>query len=108
MDYGFTHEGKVYTPNGSAVSVDATAARNAAIEAAELTAWSTCPDGTVGYATLASDRIDGPLKLGCHKPAPRIGEPVTVTTWLGTTIATGHVTGLSRGFHRARGLCISA
>ena len=50
MDYGFTHEGKVYTPDGAAgITPEASADRNAAIEAAELRAWAEKPDRIVAY-----------------------------------------------------------
>ena len=74
MDYGFTHEGRVFTPNGSTVSLAENEARNKALEAAELEQWATCPHDFAAYVT--NDR--------------------RVTTWLGTQI--GRVVALTT-FH---------
>ena len=66
MDYGFKHDGKVYTPNATpGIAPDACQARNREIEAQELAAWAEQPDRFVGYYNE---------KRG------------TVTTWLGTAI----------------------
>jgi hypothetical protein len=65
-DYGFVHEGKVFTPDGTPhVNPTDSDARNRAIERAELEVWDGGPDSFVAY-------YDD--KRG------------TITTWLGTHI----------------------
>jgi len=63
-DYGYVLEGRVFTPNQTAVSLAECEARNKALEAAELEQWATCPDDFAAY--VSNDR--------------------RVTTWLGTQI----------------------
>lgn len=49
-DYGFEHNGRVFTPNGTVdISPAANDARNRAIEAAELAHWQTKPDRMLAY-----------------------------------------------------------
>ena len=49
-DYGFEHHGKVYTPNATpGIDPADNAARNAAIQAAELARWDTKPDRQLAY-----------------------------------------------------------
>lgn len=48
-DYGFEHDGVVFTPNGTVVAAAANAARNAAIERTELEAWDVQPERFAGY-----------------------------------------------------------
>lgn len=68
MDYGFEHNGAVYT-SGKTPNIAAAenAPRNASIEAAELAAWARRPDHFYCYVT----------------PGSR-----DVMTWLGTRIGT--------------------
>lgn len=50
MDYGFTHDGRVFTPNGTrGISPDENEARNVALEQAELLRWATKPDRFCAY-----------------------------------------------------------
>lgn len=68
MDYGFSLEGKVYTPNGTeGIKVSESDARNKAIEAAEFARWAERPDRMLAY----------------YNEKTR-----TVTTWLGSTLGT--------------------
>lgn len=68
MDYGFTHDGKVFTPNGTTgVSVVENDGRNAAIEANELARWAEQPATAIGY----------------YDETKR-----TVSTWRGATLGT--------------------
>lgn len=85
-DYGFVHEGRVYTPNGTAgIDPAASDARNRAMEADELAAWAGQPDHFVGY-------YDFPAMTSPDRPSPwRQGfEPrlagSRVTTWLGSEL----------------------
>jgi hypothetical protein len=66
MDYGFTHDGQVFTPNGTSVDVAANDARNAEIEHMELARWDHQPARHLAYYT----------------------EHGTVTTWRGTVLGT--------------------
>lgn len=86
-DYGFSHGGKVYTPNRTAgIPVQQNADRNAAIERAELTRWAAQPDDALGYYTIAPAVMAQYARAG--HPTPAILDPThgTVTTWLGTVI----------------------
>lgn len=67
MDYGFAHEGKIYTPDQSSVDAADNEARNRALDLAELQAWSKCPEQWHCYVT---------------------GGSRDVTTWLGSKIGT--------------------
>lgn len=62
-DYGFKHNGKVFTPNGSTVSLVENEARNAALEKTELDEWKTQPQNACAYV------------VGWE-----------IRTWLGTTL----------------------
>lgn len=86
MDYGFTHEGRVFTPNGTTgISPAENDARNRALTAAELEHWRTNPDRMRAYYKF-------PLGL---RPAIRYrGEcypyltDASVTTWTGEHLGT--------------------
>ena len=68
MDYGFTHDDTVYTPNRTVgIAPAESTARNTAIEAAELTTWAGRPDRVLAYYD---------------------GEKGIVTTWPGTVLGT--------------------
>jgi hypothetical protein len=72
-DYGFVHEGKVYTPHHTAGLTPAVNAdRNAAIERDELERWQSQPADVLAY-----------YDLGEHGTTRG-----RVSTWLGTTIGT--------------------
>ena len=56
-DYGFEHNGQVYTPNGTTgVSVAENEQRNRAIEQAELADWRMRPSHVLAYYTFPADR----------------------------------------------------
>ncbi len=91
-DYRFTHDGRVFTPHGTYVSIDendprnksieeqqAIDAHNKSIETAELAQWMTQPDQFSAYVT--------------DKPY--------VSTWLGTNL--GLITSRSRYRHNFGG-----
>ena len=94
-DYGFVHNGEVYTPNGtSTLQPEQNADRNAAIEAAELDAWLACPDVAVVYYNFPQDtdgrharasffpQLTGQTSDGNGGTACQ----AIVTTWLGTKL----------------------
>lgn len=64
MDYGFTHAGRVFTPNGSTVEPGENDARNTAIQAAELAAWSAKPADFLGYVVRGEFQTWLGQKLG--------------------------------------------
>ncbi len=66
MDYAFTHENKVYTPNLTKLDAAEAQAHNRALTEAELAHWRNAPDRHYGYVT------DSPL----------------ITTWTGETLGT--------------------
>ncbi len=80
MNYGFTHRGKVYTPNGTTgISAEDNLERNEAIEQAMLAAWREQPDRMLAY-----------YHLGVN-PTFTKGD---VTSWLGSylgEITSAHV-----------------
>lgn len=86
-DYGFVHDGRVFTPNATpgldASTVDA---RNQAIEAAELARWETVPDRQVAYYKLGEGVTPTWAGLGIKRTGPTIATDCTVTTWRGTQI----------------------
>ncbi len=65
MDYGFKHEGKVFTPNKT--HVEDVEAHNAALEKQELEAWRLVPEQFAVYVNEANR---------------------TVTTWRGVLLGT--------------------
>lgn len=70
MDYGFEHEGRVFTPNGTAdVSPADNEARNKAIEQAELARWQTQPEHMLAYYTFPAEQL--PL-FGRTRHIPRV------------------------------------
>lgn len=88
-DYGFTHGGKVFTPNGSDVAASDVEDRNKAIERAELDAWKDQPIAAIGYYsfpnvdTHPASRPAMQSYRGSFYP-DTLG--ATVTTWLGTIL----------------------
>lgn len=84
-DYGFAHEGRIYTPNGTPdVPVAENDARNAAIEAAELAYWRTAPARMVAYYKFADDCRASSLAF--H--TARTLSDCTVATWRGVKLGT--------------------
>lgn len=82
-DYGFIHNGTVYTPNGTPnVDPAQNTARNQAVEQGELSEWETQPARFFAYYNARS-----------------------VTTWLGTVL--GHITGSRIYRHNLGGRFIS-
>ncbi len=68
MDYGFTHNGAVFTPNGTqGIPAADSDARNREIERTELEAFAAQPERVLAYYDIGKG---------------------TVTTWLGTQIGT--------------------
>jgi hypothetical protein len=97
MDYGFTHQGKTFTPNGTqGITPAENDDRNKTIERAELARWQTAPDTFVAYYTFPQGtdaRVNrfAELKqrnyeLWCAGET-RAGD-ASCTTWLGTKIGT--------------------
>jgi hypothetical protein len=97
--YIFESHGKQFTPDG-AVTVDSTEAHNKAIESQELAIWSQAPDSWHGYVTHPDYDMNRTSQSRDHlyTAYPR----VIVSTWIGTQIGVGRVTGVSRGFNGAR------
>ncbi len=68
MDYGFSHAGRVFTPNETTgITPEENTGRNAVIERAELDHWKTQPDVMLAYYDISK---------------------VKVTTWPGTMLGT--------------------
>lgn len=91
-DYGFIHEGKVFTPNGTADVVPSdNDERNKAIERAELEAWQARPERFVAYYHFPTDshttRSQGVWRGEPTGFTPRL-DGAHVTTWLGTRLGT--------------------
>lgn len=92
MDYGFAHDGKVFTPNGSTVSPTENDARNAAIEAAELERWKAQPETMLAYYHFQDEqRTSRPYRrpyLESFYP-PLNGAHVAVWrgAWIGTIVS---------------------
>lgn len=92
-DYGFTHEGKVYTPNATPdVPLADNDARNRAIQAAELEYWKAQPDRMVGYFNFPAEN-NRPNKVYRETFYPLL-TGAKVSTWLGAdlgSITAAHV-----------------
>lgn len=95
MDYGFTHEGKVFTPNRTPVSPAENKARNKAIEAAELADWANRPDVFMAYYKFPAEKGGKQYRQDFYPLLGNYGAGwATVSTWLGTelgTITSAHV-----------------
>ena len=105
MDYGFTHAGKVYTPNGT-TGITANDQRNDQLEAAELARWADQPDQQVAYysiPTLAGNWGTAIRTVGAFHPHDL--RNATVSTWLGTTL--GHITSAHVYRHNFGGRMVS-
>lgn len=85
-DYGFIHDGHVFTPNGTTVATADNATRNARLEAAELRAWNEQPETFVAYYHIPKpDAHLLPIREYRADFRPDISR-ACVTTWRGTTI----------------------
>lgn len=88
-DYAFVHEGRVFTPNQTRVKAEDAEAHNAAIEAAELAAWTGKPDRMLGYYSFpAEDARTGKTWRARFEPllGDRRGDPSQwgrITMWRG-------------------------
>jgi hypothetical protein len=104
MDYGFAHEGKVFTPNGTVgVPVQDNDARNREQEKAEIEWLKTAPEKLFLY--VREPKRDKYERLGNG----HWGEPeyrYAITTWLGTVVssacAVGDRANVGFGFHTYR------
>lgn len=65
MNYGFVHQGRVYTPDGSTVNLADNDLRNALLNQQELAIWKARPQTVIAYYT-----------------------DTTVTTWMGDVLGT--------------------
>lgn len=66
-DYGFEHNGSIFTPNGTAVAAEDNTDRNAAIEQWELAEWRMRPRAMMAYFHFPAD--------GAHTFGPTPGFP---------------------------------
>lgn len=84
-DYGFVHDGRVFTPNATpGLDASTVAERNQAIEAEELARWQTGPDRQVAYFTFPAETGGGQYRPSFR---PQLADAY-VTTWPGTRIGT--------------------
>jgi hypothetical protein len=104
MSYAFTFSnGRTFTPNGETAIGDVEA-HNRALEARELEAWQAGAPIAIGYYT-----IDEPANGSREWSAWRsrvIGRAIQITTWLGTPIASGRVTGAYTNNFGGRLICL--
>ena len=83
MDYGFPHDGRVFTPNGTpGITPAENDDRNRAIELAELEHWKTSPDRFLAYFDFPQEPRGGVRLTGFYP----VRTDAIVTTWPGTTI----------------------
>jgi hypothetical protein len=89
-DYGFVHDGKVFTPNGTTnVSVTDSDTRNKAMEQGELAEWQTAPDRFLAYYRFPTDSHTKRYQASWRaEPSPFAPDSrgAIVTTWLGTKL----------------------
>lgn len=88
MDYGFAHDGKVYTPNGTqGIGTAENETRNKALETRELERIATAPERITAYYDFPEDREmrGGTQYASTFRPSLRDAH---VTTWMGTRIGT--------------------
>lgn len=81
MDYGFEYKGRVYTPDGTAVTPTQNASRNAALEQRELADWDMRPRTAIGYFRFPASSATVYREMFY----PRIAG-ARVTTWLGAPL----------------------
>lgn len=82
-DYGFVHDGRVFTPNATpGLDASTVTERNQAIEATELARWETVPDRQVAYFNFPAETGGG-----LYRPTfrPQLAD-AHVTTWSGMRI----------------------
>lgn len=85
MDYGFVHQDRTFTPNGTVgITPAENAARNQAIEQAELARWAGRPDRVVAYYSFPKNPCPAPGSQS-RQFWPGLIDAV-VTTWPGTVI----------------------
>lgn len=83
MDYGFEHDGKVFTPNGTSVKPAENAQRNSAIRDAELKRWAAKPDRWAVYIVANPEWKDNQQGFnGAFYPTRYIA-----TNWQGDVLA---------------------
>jgi len=85
-DYGYVHNGTVFTPDQTVVTVEQNDERNAAIEQAELAEWRMRPRHTLAYYHFPADQAAGPRPYRALF-FPRL-TGARVTTWLGSVLGT--------------------
>ena len=113
-NYIFESHGRQYTPDG-AVSVSDTDRHNREIEARELAQWQTQPDRFIAYvshpaADVAWREVCADTEHNRPERRSMAGQdlilrsyPATrVTTWLGTFLGAGRITGVYRNNFGAR------
>lgn len=105
MDYGFTHDGTVYTPNGTTVAAEENGARNAAIEAAEVRTWAECPDAFMAYYEFPNHPTGTYRGEKSRLPFYPSNTGAHVSTWLGTRI--GRITSAKVTRHNFGGRMVS-
>jgi hypothetical protein len=93
MDYGFVHEGRTFTPNGTpAIDPSSNDTRNAQIERAELERWAARPDRMLAYFQFPAETGGGLYRRSflphLHSNCGVVGTAnvAVVTTWPGTII----------------------
>ena len=86
--YIFSVSGRTFAPEGEVTTPVDVDAHNRAVEARELAIWHAQPDTFVGYYTIRADE-----RTINRFEYLRSGRPVTVSTWLGTRLGHGLVTG---------------
>jgi hypothetical protein len=96
-DYGYVHDGKVYTPNGTPdISTEKNERRNAELEAAELRAWAEQPDTHLAYYDEKTGRVTtwGGVLIGrittSHVYRHNFGSRMITMRVIGTNGATYH------------------
>ena len=94
---GYLYQFRAICAPSSRVDGPNIAAHNRAIEALELDAWTACPYRAIGYVKH---------ELGFDPRRPTVYGAVTITTWIGTPLAYGAVTGAYRNNFNSRIVCV--
>ena len=92
-DYLFTFNGSTFAPDGKVPAPVDVDAHNRAVEARELETWRAQPDHHVGYYAIQSTPEDTARVRASWAYLLRACPGVTVSTWLGTALGHGLVTG---------------
>lgn len=102
MEYAFSHEGKVFTPDGIVNGIGDTDRYNIELEAKEIAWLKTDPDKVFLYVKHPAKHYDG---LG-NVPPIDVDYAWKVTTWLGTVVCSyahvGQRKVMGFGFHSYR------